>query len=346
MDPIQSTPNSRKNKHLNLKERVKIELMLEEGKSAYAIAKVLKRSTNTILNEIRRGSVEQIKAGKKVQVYLADTGQARYEDNRKVCRKSYQILACDDFIRYVEYMMTQNKWSVDATVGKARAEGIFSKMLCTKTIYNYIDLGLLQIKNYDLPLKLRRKSKGSLTRKNKRILGSSIDSRPEYINNREEFGHWEIDTVIGSKSNTDEVLLTLVERKTRNTLLRKITGKTSEAVMSELNRIKKDFGSRFPDVFKSITSDNGSEFAQLTTLEIDNTNVYFTHPYSSFERGTNERHNGILRRFLPKGRRISGYTHEAIYRLEDWINTLPRKLLGYKTPEELFDLELDLIYTR
>ena len=346
MDYTQFTPNPLKNKHLTLTERVKIELMLRDGKTAYAISKALERPINTISNEIGRGTVDQIKAGKRIRIYLADAGQARYAENRKACRKHYQVLECEEFVRHIETAMIENSWSVDAAVGRARETASFPKTLCTKTIYNYIDLGLIRIKNHHLPLKLRRKAKGSVIRKNKKILGDSISDRPEHINDREEFGHWEIDTVIGSKSKKDEALLTLVERKTRNTLVRKIPGKTVEAVMAELERLREDFGSGFSRVFKTITSDNGSEFSDLATLEISDTKVYFTHPYSSFERGTNERHNGLLRRFIPKGKWIAGYSHEGIGLLEDWINGLPRKILGYKAPEELFDLELDLIYAR
>ena len=97
-------------------------------------------------------------------------------------------------------------------------------------------------------------------------------------------------------------------------------------------------------MFKSITSDNGSEFALLSNLKKYGIGVYCTHPYSAFERGTNENHNGLIRRFIPKGERILNYCHEAISRIEDWINSLPRKILGYRTPEELFEEELDFIY--
>ncbi|WP_286673886.1 MULTISPECIES: IS30 family transposase [unclassified Clostridium] len=98
---------------------------------------------------------------------------------------------------------------------------------------------------------------------------------------------------------------------------------------------------QFSKVFKTITSDNGSEFADLSTLEADtDTNVYFTHPYSSFEQGTNERHNGLIRRFIPKGK----YSLDDIAFIEEWMNTLPRKILNYKTPEELFEMHLDEIY--
>lgn len=344
MNYIQFTPNPRKNKHLTLTERVKIELMIQNEKTPYAISKALNRPINTVLNELKRGTVEQIKVGKTIKIYLADAGQARYEENRKSCCRKYQVLECEDFIKHIECEMLKNNWSVDAAVGRTLACKTFTKTLCTKTIYNYIDLGLMSIKNFHLPLKLRRKTKGIRIRKNKKILGESITDRPEHVNNRQEFGHWEIDTVIGSKSKEDEVLLTLVERKTRNALVRKIPSKTNAAVMDEMERLKEDFGSMFAHVFKSITSDNGSEFASLASLDDEGTKVYFAHPYSSFERGTNERHNGLLRRFIPKGKKISDYSIEAILRVEEWINGLPRKIFAYRTPEELFDDELDLIY--
>ena len=159
MDYTQFTPNPRKNKHLTLTERIKIELMLREGKSAYAISKAMNRPINTILNEIRRGTVDQIKVGIRIRIYLADAGQARYTENRKACCKQYQVLECEDFVRHIETAMIENSWSVDAAVGRARETASFSKTLCTKTIYNYIDLGLLRVKNHHLPLKLRRKAK-------------------------------------------------------------------------------------------------------------------------------------------------------------------------------------------
>jgi IS30 family transposase len=344
MDHSQFTPNPRKNKHLSFKERVKIELLADEGKTAYAIAKLLNRPINTITNELRRGTVDQIKQGKLVKIYYADTGQAKYEANRRNTGRRYELLQCSEFVSHVEKMMIEEGWSVDSAVGRATATGKFDKMLCTKTIYNYIDLGLMKVKNTDLPLKLKRRTKGIRVRTNKRNLGDSIETRPSYVEDREEFGHWEIDTVIGSKSKEDESLLTMVERKTRNALIRKIPSKTAEAVRKEFDQIKDEFGSRFQQVFRSLTADNGSEFAALSALKEENVGVYFTHPYSAFERGTNENHNGLIRRFIPKGKKISDYSQEAITRVEEWMNGLPRKILGYKTPEELFEAELDLIY--
>ncbi|MGI6764865.1 MAG: IS30 family transposase [Anaerovoracaceae bacterium] len=344
MDHSQFTPNPRKNKHLSFKERVKIELLVDQGKTAYAIAKLLNRPINTITNELRRGTVDQIKQGKFVKIYYADAGQAKYEANRRNTGRRYELLQCSEFVSHVEKMMIEEGWSVDAAVGRATATGKFDKMLCTKTIYNYIDLGLMKVKNTDLPLKLKRHTKRIRVRTNKRKLGDSIENRPSHVESREEFGHWEIDTVIGSKSKEDESLLTMVERKTRNALIRKIPSKTAEAVRKEFDQIKDEFGSRFQQVFRSLTADNGSEFAALSALKEENVGVYFTHPYSAFERGTNENHNGLIRRFIPKGKKISDYSQEAIARVEEWMNGLPRKILGYKTPEELFEAELDLIY--
>jgi IS30 family transposase len=105
-------------------------------------------------------------------------------------------------------------------------------------------------------------------------------------------------------------------------------------------------GHDFIRVFKTITSDNGLEFSELSKLEeTGETKVYFAHPYTSCERGTNERHNGLLRRFIPKSKRIDGYSFDEIAFVSNWCNTLPRKILGYKTPEELFEIQLDQIYS-
>jgi len=147
------------------------------------------------------------------------------------------------------------------------------------------------------------------------------------------------------KSGNDCVLLNIVERQTRNAIVRQIASKTADAVMKELACIRIIYGNQFSQVFKTVTGDNGSEFADLSTLENGtDTNVYFTHPYSSFEKGTNERHNGLIRRFIPKGKRMSNYNPDDIAFIADWMNTLPRRILNYKTPEELFELQLDIIY--
>jgi len=181
-----------------------------------------------------------------------------------------------------------------------------------------VDLGLLNIKNIDLPEKLKRNTKPNKVRENKRILGTSIEERPKDVKNRLEFGHWEIDTMVGSKNKNEPVSMTLVERKTRYAIW--IVAKK---------------------VFLSITDDNGSEFARLNKLESDEIKVYFAHPYSSWKKDTNEYHNRMFKRFIPKGKNLCDYkTNDTL----DLINSLPRKILGYRTPDELFEKQLDEIY--
>lgn len=347
MDYPNNNTEPRKNKHLNFEERMLIQLRLKDGFSPYKIAKELKRPINTILNEIRRGTTTQIIQRKYVEVYLADTGEAVYKKNRINCYRTFKRLECSDFINYTVDKIKNYSWSPDACVGEAIASGRFkrSQIVCTKTLYNHIDLGLLDVKNTDLPMKLRRNTKPTRIKNHKKKLGSSISDRPLEINTRNEFGHWEIDTVIGQKSNNDNVLLTIVERKTRYAMVIDIVSKNKESVTDALNRVRSLLGNQFSQVFKTITGDNGSEFADLSTLENEtDTKVYFTHPYSSFEKGTNERHNGLIRRFIPKGKRISDYTSDDIAFIEEWMNTLPRRILNYKTPEELFEAHLDKIY--
>ncbi len=251
-------------------------------------------------------------------MYFADTGEAIYKKNLLKSSRKYKLLECSDFIKYVVDKVKNHHWSLDECVGEALNSSRFSpsQMISTKTLYNYVDLGLLPIKNIDLPTKLHRNTKSTRVRNNKKKLGTSISDRPNSIENREEFGHWEIDYVLGEKSNKDNVLLTLVERKTRYAIISEMPSHSAASVTNTLEKIKEFFGSKFSEVFKSITADNGSEFANLSELEQKTetkTKVYFTHPYSSFEKGTNERHNGLIIRFIPKGKRISDYSLEIIF---------------------------------
>lgn len=232
---------------------------------------------------------------------------------------------------------------LNATTQHQMEKGYFPReqMLCTKTIYNYIDKGLMRIRNHNLPEKVSRRPKLKRVRENKKLLGRSIEERPA-IDNKLEFEYWEADLVIGQKTNNDEALLTLLERQTRKYILVKIDGKTVAAVMDGFEKVRKYFGSKFSDVFKSITTDNGSEFTELSNLEKGSkTLVYYAHPYSLWEKGS--KHNRLVRRCIAKGERISNYGIDA--RIEDWCNNLPRKIPGYKTPYELFEAKLDEIYS-
>ena len=173
------------------------------------------------------------------------------------------------------------RWSLDACYGYAKTSKLFSnsEMVCVKTLYNYVDSMLLALRNIDLPLKVRRHKRRHNIKENLKHLGRSIDERPDEIASRNEFGHWEIDTVIGSKSKSDNVVLTLVERLTRKYIAIKIDGKTASAVSVAMKSLQKYYGDKFSHIFKTITSDNGSKFAELAELENNTTTkVYFAHP--------------------------------------------------------------------
>lgn len=343
MAQLDSTTTKRTFKHLTAFERGKIAALRDDGKSMQAIAHAVGCDKSTICRELKRGTVTQMKSGRTVfETYFPDTAQRRYEENRKACGAKLRLDNAIEFIRYAETKILEDKWSPDAVCGFAKRHSLFSNaaLICTKTLYNYIELGFIGVKNIDLPMKVRLNTKKKRCRKNKRVLGRSIEERPAKVELREEFGHWEIDTVIGKKSQ-DEALLTLTERKTRKELIFKIGAKASDAVNTAIEGLRKEYGTHFQHVFKTITADNGSEFAELgPSVEKEETEIYFTHPYTSSERGTNERHNGLIRRFIPKGKAISAVSDMTVTYVENWCNRLPRRILGYRTPEECFQGEL------
>src|SRR5699024_3062704 len=180
------------------------------------------------------------------------------------------------------------------------------------------------------------------SKSNKKVLGTSIEERPKSIETREEFGHWEIDTVLGHKSK-DQALLTLVERKTRMTIVQRIQGKNAPEVRDALEGIVQEY----PNVrqtFKSITADNGSEFSELSEqgkeMEID---VYFAHPYASWERGTNARHNDLHRRTIKNGQPNHTNTEPQNSEDNNWMNKFPGNILNYGKPEENFIHFIDCV---
>ncbi|WP_239499878.1 IS30 family transposase [Lactobacillus johnsonii] len=160
-----------------------------------------------------------------------------------------------------------------------------------------------------------------------------------------EFGHWECDLVLGHKTKDDQVLLTLSERMSREFLIMRIPDKTADSVMAAFNLYANNTVSTGMKSSRPITTDNGSEFAELSNLEkVSNTLVYYAHPYTSCDKGTVERHNELIRRFIPKGDYITNYSLQDIINIETWCNSLPRKILAYHTPDEIFERELDHIY--
>jgi len=338
----QNTIQNRKFKHLSAFERGEIAALHREGLSNRAIGRRLGRAHQTISNELERGTTNQLKTGRKsYSAYFPETGQAVYEQNRKNCGAKSKLLVAIEFIDLACEMILDKGWSPDAVVGFSKQQAYWKDkpMVSTKTLYNYIDQSKLSVRNIDLPMKTKLNTKTKRVRKHRRVLGKSIAERPLEIEDREEFGHWEIDTVEGKKSD-DNALLTLVERKTRNYFAIKIDDQDHDSVDYAIKKLQYSFGELFPQVFKTITSDNGSEFSNLSTSLEGITDVYFARPYASYERGSNERHNGLLRRYLPKGKAISDFSRCAIKRMYQILNNLPRKILNYQQPAVLFEQEL------
>ena len=331
----------KKGQHLHLTERFFIEKMIALGASHRRIGRLLDRPHSTINNEIKRGTIKQVRImnGKREYYYKYDAYAAEefYRLNRERSVKGFKLLRVRKFIEFAVDKIKNHKWSPDAVCGYALVQGLFTKdeMVSTKTLYSYIDLNLIELTNFDLLEKLSRKTRKYKPKENKRIYGKSIIERPGYINDRSQFGHWEIDTVIGVKDKTEPVLLTLTERLTRYELIIKIESKTDRAVSKALKPLMQTELAH--EIFKSITSDNGTEFASLVEAVKEVAEVYFTHPYTSWERGTNENHNGMIRRFIPKGHRISTVCDTTIRNINIWMNDYPRKILDYLTPHALFE---------
>lgn len=349
MTQLKNSTESHKGTHLTYKEMVKIEGHKENNLSNREIGRLLKRNKQTINNAINTGTVTQKRQQKQNgktytyydEVYSAEAHHTIYLQNRRHSGRRPKWVETDDFLDWADTKMLEDKWSPDVVVEKAKEKFPASIVPCTSTLYNWIDSGIMQTKNIDLLEKVGRKpreTKGK-ERRNKKVLGTSIEERPESVGDREEFGHWEIDTVVGNKNADEPVLLTLVERKTRFEKIFKIASQKANDVDQTLKAFIKQLNGLEGRIFKSVTSDNGSEFANLSKLT-DETEVYFCHPYASYERGTSENQHKIIRRFLPKHQSLKDVTDNQIRRIQQWMNDYPRKILSYKTAHQAFVLEL------
>ncbi len=335
---------TRKWKQLTEKDRYKIEALCEQGLTPTQIAAALTppRDRRTIEREIKRGLTQQRNSDlTEKTVYLADVGQRKYEEAGANKGRGLKIGHDYKLAKYIVDKIKNERWSPGAVIGYMETEGLkFETSICIKTLYNYIDQGIfLEISNKDLWVKKDGKKRGyrkihtvALNNKN----GKSIEERPEAVNERTEQWHWEIDLVVG-KQGTKPAILTLVERKTRKSLYVLVKNKTQKEVIAALRRIKRRVKGDFTAVFKSITADNGPEFLDSEGMKkaIKCSEIYYAHPYSSWERGSNENGNRILRRFIPKGTDIGKITAKELQQIEDWVNNYPRRILGYKTANQM-----------
>ena len=351
-----NTTKKGKWKQLSERERYKIEGFLQIKMKPKEIAVKLGRDRRTIEREIARGSVIQRRENpyasrnpsvweyRDEEVYLADAGQRVHERSAANKGRGLKIGHDHALARYLEQKIGVEKWSPDAAMGAIAAQDLrFSVRICTKTVYNMIDRGdFLNLTNLDLSVKKagRKRTYARVRRvalNNRK--GRSIEERPPDIEKREAYGHWEMDCVLGSKR---VCLLVLTERKWREEIILKMAAKTQACVKQALDRLERKHKGKFRKKFKSFTLDNGCEFLDAKAIETSclneskqRTTVYYAHPYSSWERGSNENANRLIRRFIPKGTDIGKYTNADIKRIEHWMNNYPRRMFGYKTANEM-----------
>lgn len=341
-------------KQLTKADRIKIEALNKAGHSKQEIADQLHVHRSTIYRELKRGTYTALNSDYTTEEkYSPDIADDKYRENLKSKGGTLKIGNDIKLANYIEDKIVNEDYSPAAVLGELKAQGRedeFTVTICVTTLYSYIDKGIfLKLTNKNLPVKKNKKRdyKKVQRQQARAAAGESIEKRPEEIDTREEFGNWEMDTVKGKRGKSKNSLLVLTERKTRDEIIFKLPEHTAEAVVDALDHLERKWGEMFKKVFKTITVDNGSEFAYCEELERSilnegeqRTKLYYCHPYSSWERGTNEVTNKMVRRKVPKGTNFDGKTDEEIATIEEWINNYPRRIHGYHSARELFEEEI------
>ena len=319
---------------LSFSDRATIQALQAAGDTATVIAQKLHRSKATISREITRGSVTQLDSKRHShQVYLAETAQAMHDRKRDRTGHYAFLKTGRAFFKALARELTRKPrvHSVDSFVHFYRDQG--KACPSTTTVYRYIDAGLLELDNMTLPKKLRRRIKGyknAHKRKNKKIYGDSIELRPAAVNDRRGVGHWEGDLVKAKRVESEPALMTLTERVSRMEIIVKLPDYRIETCRQALQDTIDDYGA---ENFRTITFDNGSEFASLN--QVQGTEIYFAHPYSPWERGTNENVNGQLREFFPKGHSFKNLSLVDLQLVQDTLNHRSRRCLSYSCPADV-----------
>ena len=320
-----------KYRQLSKPERQLIEKLWISGKSKREIARMLERSHSTIcyaIKDIKNWDWVRKKSGKVIKTYCAKKAEKNFVQNKSRCGAKYKFIKDSRWLEYIENCVLSGE-SPKTAIERAELERVaFNVEISSRTFYNYVEHGISRVTPFDLRFKLRRKQpKHKRIREHKRKMGKSIDERPENINNRTEFGHWEGDCIVDKDGNA---ILVCLERKSRFCVLRKLEKHDSTNVLEALRQVKEQY------YIRSITVDNGSEFYRVIELEDENFAVYFTHPYSSFEKGSVENVNGMVRRYIPKGTNLSELSQETILRAQNQVNDYPRGIHGYYTAHEIY----------
>ena len=315
--------------HFTLEERKYLQKLLSEGLSLRKIAQILERSPSTISREVRRNRSKWKPHRKPDNPYWYNHWRAQ---NLYIQRRRKNRVALQPGSEEWSFIVAglEQYWSPEAIAGRWKLQFPERKSLCISTIYRYIQKGTFS----------KITPKTHLRRRGKRILPRNanynsiqpdriIPQWPDEIRNRTRIGDWEGDTVYGGIGKG--LLVTQVDRKSR--FLRASLLERRDALLTKetICRMLKGYP------VKSISLDNGSEFAEYRALEKElHTQVYFAEPHKPWQRGTNENTNGLLRFFFPKGFNFHSISQEDVDRVVDLINNRPRKCLGWKSPAELF----------
>lgn len=337
-----------KYKRITYNERLKIEALYNICK--YSICKIaieLGRSPSSICEELKHGYYMHLNSDyTTTKKYSADRAQQHSDFAITTKRPPLKIGNDYAFVKEVEKLITGDKKSPDEVVKILSDRTDIKTKVCTTTLYSYINQGLFpNLTNKDLFFKGKRKKR----KRNKKVLliphGLSIEKRSETVNSRNDFGHWEMYSVIGNKKKSN-TLIVLTERKTRYELIFRSKDKTSFSTVKVMNKLEKIYKQNFSKMFKTITVDNGVEFSDTAHLEQSiygnrkRTLFYYCHPYSSYERGSNENQNRFIRQFIPKGTSINKVSDASILNIQNHINNKLRKIFNYRSSADLFFEEL------
>lgn len=338
-------------KHLSQNDRIKMETMLNSGHKVVEVAEYLHVHRSTIYREMKRGEYTHRNSDYTEETrYSSDLGQKNHDWNAQGKGRNIKIGNDRTLAEYIEGKIIEDKYSPEAALAAAAESGIeFTTSISVRTLYRYIDKGIfLKLTNKDLPVKGKRKKHNKKVKVQKRAsAGESIENRPDEVKDREIFGHWEMDTVKGKQGVTKSCMLVLTERKTRDEIIVKLPDQKAASVVEAIDRLERKWGDMFTKVFRSITVDNGVEFSDYEGLERSvlhegekRTFVFYCHPYSSWERGSNENNNRLIRRHIPKGEDFDEKQDRDIEYIENWINNYPRGIFGFKTSAQLFEEEI------
>ena len=335
-------------KHLTWRERLRIETRLKDGWSPQKIADELGRHVSTIYREKKRGlGVQRTTDLIDYECYIPEIARDKYEATFSGKGPDLKIGKDHKLANYLGEVLKDGYRSPEAALGEIEVKGMkFDTKISPRTLYRYVDMGFIPgVSNMDLPHKRNKKDKKKQDkpRAARSAKGKSIEERPREVNARKEVGHWEMDTVLSAKDGSLERVLALTERATRGQINLKIKNGETATVVAALDTLERKLGAAFSIVFRSITVDNGSEFADVEGLERSclrrgkkRTTLYYCHPYSSSERGSNEKQNGMTRRCHPKGTDFKRVSRKKLRETTDWINNYPRKMFGFHTAAELF----------